>query len=576
MTLYHRDERESLLSADVVRRLHGWDAEAYFGVPFARLDGLPLAAQMMAFDFETYLPEDCLTKVDRMSMAHSIESRVPLLDHRVIEFAASLPPSHENPGRTAASTCSRSSRSGSCRASCSTGRSRDSASRSGHWFRGSLRETFGDVLGSSVTRQRAYFNQTFVGASWTNTSPARGTIRCTCGSFWSSSSGTGSTWTLPPSRRDRSAVATDSPEADVLQPARIPIALVLTSFDPGGTERQMTELMSRLDSRRFELHVACFRREGLWLARVERAAVRVTEFPIKGFLSLSMPLQLWRFVRWCREHRIAVLHACDFYANVFGLTGGALARVPVRIGSRRDLVLPGRTHGQHRLQRLTYRLAGRVVANSQAAAAQVVSEGVPASRVSMIPNGIDLARYLLPGRRLRRRVITTVANLRSEKGHEVLLAAAAIVARTFPDVELCLAGGGPMLSALERQAHDSGLAGVVRFLGHREDVPNVLADTDVFVLPSRTEAFPNVLLEAMASRLPVVASDVGGIPELVEHERNGLLVPVGDAEALAAAIRRLIEEPALADTLAAAARQTVESRYSFDRMVAAFEALYRG
>jgi L-malate glycosyltransferase len=361
---------------------------------------------------------------------------------------------------------------------------------------------------------------------------------------------------------------------DVPQSSRIPLAIVLTSFDPGGTERQMTELISRIDASRFDLYVACFRRQGLWLERVQRAAISVTEFPISSFRSPSTLTQLLRFARWCREREIAVLHACDFYANVFALTGAALARVPVRIGSRRDLVLPARTPGQHRLQRLTYRQAHRVVANSQAAGAQVVREGVPASRVTVIPNGIDLSRYLPRQPRAGRRVVTTVANLRSEKGHEVLLAAAAIVAQRVPDIEFHLAGGGPMQPALERQARDLGLGGVVRFLGHREDVPQVLQEADVFVLPSRTEAFPNGLLEAMGASLPVVASDVGGIPELVQHEGNGLLVPVGDPRALASAILRIVHEPALAEGLALAARATIESRYSFERMVTMFEALY--
>jgi glycosyltransferase involved in cell wall biosynthesis len=363
---------------------------------------------------------------------------------------------------------------------------------------------------------------------------------------------------------------------DVSDRARISVGFVITSFDPGGTERQMTELISRLDKNRFAVHVACFRRQGLWLERVERAAISVTEFPITGFRSPSTAFSLLRFGRWCRGHRIAVIQACDFYANVFGLTGSALARVPVRIGSRRDLVLPVRTAGQHRLQRLTYRLAHRIVANSHAAGAQVVDEGVPRSRLSVIPNGIDLSCYLPRSPRTQRRVVTTVANLRKEKGHEVLLDAAAIVARHFPDVTFRLAGGGPMRSMLEQQARALGLGSVVQFLGHREDVPAVLHEADVFVLPSRTEAFPNGLMEAMAASLPVVASDVGGIPELVEHERNGLLVPVGDAPALAAAIVRLARESELADSLARAARQTIESRYAFDRMVASFEALYEG
>jgi asparagine synthase (glutamine-hydrolysing) len=161
VTFYHADEREALLSPDVRRALDGWEAEAFFRLPFERLSRLPRASQMMAFDFETYLPEDCLTKVDRMSMAHSIESRVPLLDHCVIEFAASLPP----------------------RLKIQAGRRkhllkelafrlvpRELLDRPkqgfgvpiGHWFRGSLRDVFGDVLRSPAARQRGYLNPAFV------------------------------------------------------------------------------------------------------------------------------------------------------------------------------------------------------------------------------------------------------------------------------------------------------------------------------------------------------------------------------------------------------------------------------
>ena len=133
-----------------------------------------------------------------------------------------------------------------------------------------------------------------------------------------------------------------------------------------------------------------------------------------------------------------------------------------------------------------------------------------------------------------------------------------------------------MRDALLGQIETLGLANVVSLLGDREDVPEVLDGTDIFVLPSRTEAFPNGVMEAMAMRLPVVASDVGGIPELVDHERNGVLVPAGDERALAAAVLGLFRDPARANRLAWSARTTIESRYSFERMVREFEALYTG
>jgi asparagine synthase (glutamine-hydrolysing) len=161
VTFFHRDERESLLSADLRARLGEWDAEAHFREPFVRLSGLPLTAQMMAFDFETYLPEDCLTKVDRMSMAHSIESRVPLLDHLVMEFAASLPVSMKIQGGR---------RKHLLKQLAFRLVPRELLDRPkqgfgvpvGHWFCGSLREVFGDILQSPTTRQRGYFNAAFV------------------------------------------------------------------------------------------------------------------------------------------------------------------------------------------------------------------------------------------------------------------------------------------------------------------------------------------------------------------------------------------------------------------------------
>ena len=356
--------------------------------------------------------------------------------------------------------------------------------------------------------------------------------------------------------------------------SRIPVAIVLTSLDPGGTERQMSELITRLDPHRFEVHVACFRREGLWLPKVERAAASVVEFRLSSFSSPATAARLASFAAWCRRRRIAVLQACDFYANVFALPGGALARVPVRIGSRRDILLPGRSGGQHRLQRYAYRFAHRVVANSRAAAAQAASEGVPERKLAVIPNGIDPDGYRPAVRRRTRRVITTVANLREGKGHDILFAAASDVIRQCPDVILRLVGDGAMREALEQDVRAKGLERHVEFLGHCEDVPDVLGASDLFVLPSRTEAFPNGLVEAMAAGLPSIASDAGGIPELIQHGVNGLLVPVGDAGALAAAIVSLIADGDRAAALGTAARRTIEARYSYTRMVADFEQLY--
>jgi L-malate glycosyltransferase len=353
---------------------------------------------------------------------------------------------------------------------------------------------------------------------------------------------------------------------------QIPVAVFLTSFHPGGTERQMTELIQRLDRSRFEVHVACFHREGAWLPRVE-ACAPITEFPIAGFTRPATLARAAAFARWCRARRIAVVQTCDFYANAFALPAAAFAGVPARIASRRELA-PDNSVAQIALQRQAYRCARAVVANSTAAAERLRHEGIPASRIHVISNGVSLDRFSFEREARPIRTILTVANLRKEKAHEVLFAALAQLAPHHPALRLRVAGDGPRAGELRALAASLGVADRIAFLGHREDVAALLEEADLFVLSSRSEAFPNSVVEAMAAGLPVIAAAVGGLLELVEPGRTGVLVPPDDPYALASALDSLIRSPERARLLGEAARAEIAQRYSFDRMVRAFEDLY--
>lgn len=358
-----------------------------------------------------------------------------------------------------------------------------------------------------------------------------------------------------------------------VRPHPLPVCILLTSFDRGGTERQMTELICRLDPARFLVHVACFRQQGPWAGRVAAHAASISEFPIRSLKPLSLMRTIGSLARWLRARNIAVLHTCDLYANIVGLPAGALARVPVRLGSRRGIVSPVSTPGILTLQRLAYAAAHRVVANSAAAAAQLRREGVAGGRITVVPNGIELDAFITRPRGAGK-VVTTVANLRRGKGHDVLLRAAVAVLRPHPDARFRLVGDGPLRATLEEDARTLGIRDRVDFLGHRDDVPALLGSSDLFAFPSLMEAFPNGVMEAMAAGLPIVATDVGGIPELIDHGRNGWLVPPGDSSALAEGIVRLLGRRDLAEACGRAARETIAATYSFDRMVGAFEALY--
>jgi glycosyltransferase involved in cell wall biosynthesis len=270
------------------------------------------------------------------------------------------------------------------------------------------------------------------------------------------------------------------------------------------------------------------------------------------------------------------VQTCDLYTNILGLPGAALAGVPVRIGSRRELN-PDKTAGQIRLQRQSYRCATKVVANSSAARRMLEAEGLATTSIAVIPNVVTVPPRRADSdsgvTRARRRVIT-VANLRPEKSHETLLDAAARLVPGFPDLEILVVGDGPRRAELERRVREQALSHTVRFLGHREDVADLLAASDAFVLPSISEAFPNSAIEAMAAGLPVVASATGGLLDLIEHGRTGLLFEPGDADALADALAGLLCDRARAARLGDAARDEVTARYSFERMVRTFEDLY--
>src|SRR4051812_17262366 len=335
----------------------------------------------------------------------------------------------------------------------------------------------------------------------------------------------------------------------------------------------MSELIRRLDPGRFKVHVACLHKRGAWLPRVAERAASVIEFPIQGFARAATVAQMVAFARWCRRERIAVVQTCDLYANIFGLPGAALARVPVRIGSRRELN-PDKSPGQIRLQRLAYRSATKVVANSQAARHILEAEGLEPRSIAVVPNGVDLGSVVRRKHRGAVRTIVTVANLRPEKSHETLLAAAAMLVDSHPDLRFQIVGDGPRRAELEQLASTLGVSRQVEFLGHREDVPALLANADLFALPSRSEAFPNGAIEAMAAGLPVVACATGGLLDLIDNGQTGLLVEPDNAPALAGAIESLVLSPARAAAMGAAARDEVTRRYSFDRMVRSFEDLY--
>jgi len=365
------------------------------------------------------------------------------------------------------------------------------------------------------------------------------------------------------------------------------ILQVIDSFHQGGTERQAVQLTRMLhETGRYTVHVACLTNEGILKHDVERLGLGpIHAFPTVSFYHPSIGRQIARFVRVLRQLKIDLVHTHDFYTNILGMAGATLAGVPVRIASRRETD-PGRTAAQRWVERRAFDAAHRIVVNADAIGADLVARGVPAAKIRTVYNGLDPARFRVTtgtrrdrlaafGIPANRRVVTILANLWLVlKDHPTFLRAAAIVRAAAPDTAFVVAGEGTLLEPLRQLATDLGIADHVYFIGRCQNVADLLSVTDVGVLSSVSEGFPNVLVEYMAAGLPVVTTDVGGAREAVSDGRTGFVVPPRDAEAMAARILRLLHDADERRTMGARAQQMAWEKFSCAAQLAGVEQLY--
>ena len=288
-----------------------------------------------------------------------------------------------------------------------------------------------------------------------------------------------------------------------------------------------------------------------------------------------------RFTRELRSRRPAVFHAHLTWplACKFGLVGAILARVPAIVATVHLYVEFPIDRSILAQQRLIVSAAGRYIAVSCDTAQRLIRKlHLPAGKVQVIHNGVtlqpsaDRSAAIDRARRLSgdHPIVLTVARLDEQKGHQYLLEAAVQV----PEAQFVLAGDGPLRSALEAQARSLGLEGRVKFLGYCTDVPEWLAECDVFVLPSLYEGLPLSILEAMAAGRPIIATQIGGTDEAVLDGETGLLVPPADPTALAAAIRSILGDRVFAQRLASAGRRRVEQEFSTAAMLQQVTQVY--
>ncbi len=335
-----------------------------------------------------------------------------------------------------------------------------------------------------------------------------------------------------------------------------------------------------MDRTRFVPVVACLHPEGEHLGDLAEVGVRPVAFDVgRKMLRPRTAVQVARLARFIRAQRIALVHAQDIYTNALGLLAARAAGVPI-VATRVDL--GHHVVGYRRpLTRLACRAADRVLVNALCIRDLVIREGVEPDRVVVVRNGVDLESLDREARQPPAAPpppgswITCVANMHHPvKGQSDLLVALREVLRTRADARLLLVGDGVRRPLLERLARELGVAERVHFLGFRRDVPALLARAALSVSASHAEGLSNAILEAMAARLPVVATAVGGTPELVRDGVNGLLVPPGSPGALARRMSEALADRVRARRMGERGRRAVEREFDLAQMRLGYDALY--
>lgn len=363
----------------------------------------------------------------------------------------------------------------------------------------------------------------------------------------------------------------------------IAVLHLVNRFWIGGSERQFVERLRRHPAG-FRAVVGCLEKSGPMLEQVRGLGYEPEVFPLQG--SLMRPntaKQVARMAALMRARGVKIVHSTDFITNLLGLAAARVAGAKVVV-SRVDLghLRAGFGKWHRETEKLVSRFADLVVANADAVRDLCVrEEGVRPEDCVVVRNGLDLPHFdalaaqPLQGPLPEGALVAVIGNLWPVKGHRTLVEAVARLPQDLRHVRFVCAGEGPERDFLTGRIAELGLQDRVHLLGHRLDVPALLARATAACLCSSAEGLSNALMEAMASRLPIIATRVGGNPELVRDGENGWLVPYGDAAALVARLTELLRSPEQARAMGARGRRRVETELSMEQMAEGHGALYR-
>ncbi|KPJ69808.1 hypothetical protein AMJ44_02210 [candidate division WOR-1 bacterium DG_54_3] len=364
---------------------------------------------------------------------------------------------------------------------------------------------------------------------------------------------------------------------------KIRIVHIVLSMNQGGLENGIVNLANNMRGSIFENIICCLSEGGEFIKRLNNS-VKVVTMHKKPGNDLSLYLRL---IRLLIEFRPAVVHTRN-WAGIDGIICAKMARVPIIIHGEhgfetKDLL---RQDKKRRLIRkiILSTMVNRVVTVSQNLKNRLFNElGIPLKKIVHIPNGVDAKKFRPKEKEtIRQRIgfnedsfiVGIIARLDPIKNHRTLIYAFKEISNVYSDVELIIVGDGPLRQMLEQEVNKLNIEGKVVFLGKKSGVSEIYNIFDVFVLSSLNEGMSNTILEAMATGIPVIASNVGGNPELVVDGETGLLFPPQDVSSLLECIKGYILNPSCKHGHGDNARRRVLEKFTIDRMVKSYEQLY--
>lgn len=351
----------------------------------------------------------------------------------------------------------------------------------------------------------------------------------------------------------------------------------------GGTELSNYRIISRMDRERFEVDVCFLDNEGPLTPLYRALGLRVFHLLAGCKLQISSCLRLSRILR---RTRYDILHIFGLRANLIGRVVGRICGVQHIITGQRSV--DAWRSGWHALaDHLTSPLVSVYISNSYAGAETLrTRERIAPEKVIVIHSGIDWSHFALPrspgsirhafGVPPEVPVISSVGGLREAKGHSYLLEAVSELRSAGKEFRVWLVGDGVLRETIERQIMQLGLERIVTLLGTRQEIPEILCESDIYCLASLWEGLPGSIMEAMSSALPVVATAVGGVPELVRDGETGLLVPSRDPKALAEALAKLLDSPCMRVALGEAGQSVIRRHFAIADKIRDLEKVYEG